>query len=304
MELEFLARVEEVTERVRRGEQLTAEELGSLKAENRARAEQAEAEDREICDSLPTWIKTTNSTVCNLRCGFCPQAYGKGVNWTMTEEVYQKVVTELYPTAETVQLSAYGEPMMTPRILEKIDGMERFGVKLEMVTNAVLMKGDALVERLARRMGLLTVSIDGAKPETYNRLRVGSDLSQVLANLKLYNQHLMQIPEAERAPIHFNTILMKSTVDELSDFVRPAHEHGGSHITVNHMVLLEEDFRHEMLDQNDSAKQATNDAIEKAREVAEELQISVNLPPPFRLESPEQGEAPAPAVDPIRCWFV
>ena len=87
MSLEFLARMGEITHRVRQGEVIPPDELSALKAENRKNAEQAEAEDREVCDSLPTWINTTNSTVCNLKCGFCPQAYGKGVNWTMTDEV-------------------------------------------------------------------------------------------------------------------------------------------------------------------------------------------------------------------------
>ncbi|MFH0947251.1 MAG: radical SAM protein [Planctomycetota bacterium] len=303
MSLEFLARLGGITHRVRQGEVIPADELTALKAENRRNAEEAEAEDREICDSLPTWINTTNSTVCNLKCGFCPQAYGKGVNWTMTDEVYEKVVSELYPAAETVQLSAYGEPMMTPRILEKISDMERFGVRLELVTNASLIKGDLLAERLARRMGLLTVSIDGATPETHNRLRVGSDLKQVLANLKLYNTHLNRLPEAERAPIHFNTILMRSTVDELPDFIRLAKDHGGSHVTVNHLVLLEEGFRHEMLDQSLASKQHTNDVLERAREVATELDISVNLPPPFVIERGAEEPA-APPPDPIRCWFL
>ncbi len=304
MDLPFLDQLREVTARVRRGEIPDLAELATLKAENRRRAEQAEAEDRDVCDSLPTWINTTNSTVCNLKCGFCPQAYGKGVDWKMPDDVYRKVVEELYPAAETVQLSAYGEPMMTPRVFEKLEEMEHFGVKLELVTNATLFRGEKLVERLAQRMGLLTVSIDGATAETYNRLRVGGDFDEVIGNLRHYQRCLQAVPEGERAPIHFNYILMNSTVDELSDFLRLAKDLGGDHVTVSHMVLLEPAFRHEMLDESEDSKRRTNDALAQARDVAEELELSVNLPPAFHSEDADQAASTAAAADPVRCWFL
>jgi hypothetical protein len=55
----FLDRLREVTARVRRGEIPPADELAALKAENRRRAEEAEARDAETCDSLPTDRKST-----------------------------------------------------------------------------------------------------------------------------------------------------------------------------------------------------------------------------------------------------
>jgi sulfatase maturation enzyme AslB (radical SAM superfamily) len=94
--MSFLDHLAGVTARLRRGETLPLDELYELKRENRRRAEEAEREDRAVCDSLPTWINTTNSTVCNLKCVFCNQAYGKGVDVKMEEQVYRRVVEELY----------------------------------------------------------------------------------------------------------------------------------------------------------------------------------------------------------------
>jgi MoaA/NifB/PqqE/SkfB family radical SAM enzyme len=298
---QFLGRLREATARVRRGEIPPLEELHRLKAENRRRAEEAERRDAEVCDSLPTWINTTNSTVCNLRCTFCPQAYGKGVDWRMEEPVYRKVVEELYPAAEIVQLSAYGEPMMTPHLPEKLADMERFGVKLEMVTNATLMKGEALLSRMARIMGLLTVSIDGATRGTYNALRVGADFDEVVGNVRAYNRFRLALPQGQQAALHFNTILMKRTLGELPAFLRLAKELDAQHVTVMHMVLLEEAMRGEMLDSSLEWKQRTNDVLAMAAETAKEIDLSVNLPPPFLLDGERaRGEKPAP----IRCWFL
>ncbi len=300
----FLDQLREVTARVRGGVIPPAAELARLKAENRRHAEAAELVDAEVCDSLPTWINTTNSTVCNLSCSFCPQAYGKGIDWRMEEPIYRRVLEELYPAAEIVQLSAFGEPMMTPRLPEKLADMERFGVKLEMVTNATLMKGDALQERMARIMGLLTVSIDGATKRTYDSLRIGADFDEVVGNVRAYNRARHALPAEQRAPLHFNTILMKRTLPELPDFLRLAKELEAQHVTVAHLVRMvaDESVGEEMLDTSLEWKQRANEMLARAAEVAKEIGLSVNLPPPFAVAAADGTRPPQPA--PIRCWFL
>ncbi len=303
--MDFLPRLREVTAQVRAGSIPSRAELAALKAENRRRAEAAEVQDAEVCDSLPTWINTTNSTVCNLSCSFCPQAYGKGIDWRMEEPIYRKVLEELYPAAEIVQLSAFGEPMMTPRLAEKFDDMDRFGVKLEMVTNATLMKGERLIERMAGIMGLLTVSIDGATKATYDSLRIGADFDEVVGNVRAYGRARAALPVAQRALLHFNTILMKRTLPELPAFLRLAKELGGDHVTVSHLVRMvaDESVQDEMLDTSLESKQRTNEMLARAAEVARELQLSVNLPPPFAVAAAD-GSPPPPRGPPIRCWFL
>lgn len=303
--MEFLDRLREVTRRVRAGAIPPLEELMALKAENRRRAQEAEARDSETCDSLPTWVNTTNSTVCNLSCSFCPQAYGKGVDWRMEEPVYRRVLEELYPAAEIVQLSAFGEPMMTPRLAEKFDDMERFGVRLELVTNATLMKGEALLARMASIMGLLTVSIDGATKATYDSLRIGADFDEVIGNVRAYNLARHALPESRRAPLHFNTILMRRTLEELPAFLRLAKSLDAQHVTVAHLVRMVDDpsVQEEFLDRTPELRRRTNEVLVEAAAVARELGLSVNLPPPFALE-PQAGGAPAPRPPPIRCWFL
>lgn len=302
--MSFLDHLAEVTARIRRGEAPALDELHELKRENRRRADEAEREDRPVCDSLPTWINTTNSTVCNLKCVFCNQAYGKGVDVKMEQEVYRRVVEELYPAAEIVQLSAYGEPMMTPHIQDKFDDMDRFGVKCEMMTNATLMKGDALLERMSRIMGNLRVSIDGATAATYNRLRVLGDFDEVFANIRRYNHFRHQRPRAEQAPLHFSYILMKSTVDELPDFVRLVSELDTHTVWVTHLVLFEEAMRAELLSDDPDWRRRTNDVLRRTEELARELGQSVVLPAPFAEEAPPGGGPRAPGPSPIRCYFL
>ncbi len=299
----FLEQLASVTQRVRRGEIPSLDELAELKRENRRRADEAEREDRPYCDSLPTWINTTHSTACNLKCSFCNQAYGKSPTVLMNDAVYRKVVEELYPTAETVQLSTFGEPMMTPHISEKFDDMHRFGIKCDMVTNGTLMRSDAMVERMASIMANLRISIDGARAETYNRIRAGGDFDELMDNIRRYNHHRHQLPAEEQAPLDFSYILMKSTLPELPDFVRLVSEFDTRTVWVSHLVLFEEEVRHELLGDDPEWRKRTNEVLARTHEVAREIGQHVILPAPF-MDATDVRETPLERPEPIRCYFL
>lgn len=301
----LLQELAEVTERVRNGDVPPLDELRQLKQKNLENALAAEAEDREACDSLPVWIEVMHSTICNLKCVFCNQAYGKGVDWKMDEPIAKRIVEELYPAVEVVQFTAYGEPMMTPKLLKKIEEMEQFGIELELVTNATLMRGDKLLERMARVLRMLTVSIDGASTESYNATRIGADFDAVVGNLRRYNEFRHALPQEEQAPLHFNTIIMKRTLHELCDFLRLAKDLDAAHVTVNHLVIFEELMKEQTLDGDPEWRRRTNEMLEKARECATELELSVNLPPPFvESDSANNGGGAGHLPDPVRCWFL
>jgi MoaA/NifB/PqqE/SkfB family radical SAM enzyme len=173
-----------------------------------------------------------------------------------------------------------------------------------MVTNATLMKGDALLARMARIMGLLTVSIDGATKATYDALRIGADFDEVVGNVRAYNRFRRELPEGKRPPLHFNTILMKRTLAELPDFLKLARDLEAQHVTVAHMVFMpntDESNRGEMLSGSREWKARTNDVLAKAGDVARSIGLSVNLPPPFSVAA---DGAAGPKPDPIRCWFL
>ena len=204
-----------------------------------------------------------------------------------------------YPVVETVELSTYGEPMMTPHIHDKFADMDRFGVKCEMITNGTLMKGDQLLERMSRIMGSLYISIDGATAKTYNRLRLGGDFDQVLDNVRRYNHFRHQRPKAEQAPLHLFYILMRSTLDELPDFLHLARELDAQTVRASHLVLFEEAARHEMLADDPEWRTRTNEVLARTHELANQLGQEVILPPPFG-----DGTGPPPPPEPIRCYFL
>jgi len=236
----------------------------------------------------------------------------------MDEDVYEKVVPEMYPYARTMQLSAFGEPLMTPKMEQKLDDLDRYGMKLEMVSNATLMmKESKFREKLLRCLELVTFSMDGATRETYNAVRVGAEYNEVVGNITAFADRRMEMPAAQRPKMNFNYILMKRTIHEAPRFVEMVHKWGGDEVVFNHLVTFHPSLVAESLNYR---RAEANEWQDRTREVAKALGVKISIPPNFGdvQSPPEPGAAPgAVSADapkkapprpcgppPIKCWFL
>lgn len=287
-----------------------------FKAANARLAAEDEAGCSPFARAMPTWINLTSTTVCNLKCFMCNQFLDPNSPKVMLDEdVYQRVVRELYPYAKTMQLSAFGEPLMTPKMEQKLDDLERHGLKLEMVSNGTLMmKESKFREQLLRTLELVTFSMDGATRATYNSVRTGAEFDEVFANISNFAERRLQLPPAARPRLNFNFILMRRTVAEAPRFVEMVHRWGGDEIVFNHLVTFHPSLKGESLNY---CRAYANEWQDRTREVARALGVKISIPPNFTdVQPPAEaaltpaGGAPATAParpcgpPPIKCWFL
>ncbi len=298
------------------------EELASLpfgspefKDMNAKLAQEDEDNCAPVMRAMPTWINLTGTTVCNLKCFMCNQFLDpNSPKWFMTDEVYEKVVAELYPFAKTVQFSAFGEPLMTPGMESKLDDLERSNTKLEIVTNGTLMMRESRFrEKLLRTLELVTFSMDGSTAETYNSVRTGADFDSVLDNISRFAERRQELPADERPRMNFNYIMMKRTIEEAPRFVEMVHEMGGDEIIFNHLVAFHPSLEDESLQKH---KQLANENMDRCRELAKDLGINLHIPQNFDLSAEQARDQPASGADehapkarpcgppPIKCWFL
>lgn len=294
----------------------------AFKAANARLAAEDEVALAPFARAMPTWINLTSTTACNLKCFMCNQFLDPNSPKEMLDEqIYEKVVRELYPYARTMQLSAFGEPLMTPRMAQKLDDLERYGVKLEMVTNGTLMMRESRFrEQLLRCLELVTFSMDGATRATYNSVRTGADFDEVVHNITRFSERRLELPAASRPKLNFNYILMRRTVAEAPRFVEMVHRWGGDQIVFNHLVTFHPSLKGESLNY---CRAYANEWQDRTREVAKALGVTISIPPNFtELDSPAPAVAAAAAgaaggeakpaakparpcgPPPIRCWFL
>ncbi len=277
-----------------------------FKAENLRLALEDERDCRPVARAMPSWINILSTMSCNLECIMCSHGlFPDHPKSLMTDDVYERVVRELYPFAKTVQFSTYGEPLLTPQMDAKLDDLERYGCKLELVTNATLI--DGFTDRLLPLLDLMTFSIDGATPATYDSIRTKASFDAVIGNITRFAERRAERPVNDRPRMNFNYILMKRTVAEAARFVELVHELGGDEVIFNHLVAVHPSMESECLVHE---REYANEHMGAARETALRLGVRIQMPPDFVAPPTTNTEAEPPIAHDIcksptvKCWFL
>ena len=140
-------------------------------------------------------IRLDASSVCQLKCPACSTASGMNkagvVGWGhLRPENFRRLLEE-NPNLRTIELSNWGEIFLNPGIDEIVRIGHDRGVTL-MAANGVNLNTvrEETLENLVRcRFSFLSVSIDGASPETYEKYRVRGDFDTVVANIRRINHY-------------------------------------------------------------------------------------------------------------------
>jgi MoaA/NifB/PqqE/SkfB family radical SAM enzyme len=119
------------------------------------------------------------SSKCNLHCLMCMRSAGiymtgsPGVDMDM--DIFRKLTEEL-PGLEFLEIAGFGENFCHDHILEILDRIGETGVSTHIVTNGLLIKGD-IAERVVRnKIERLSISVDAATEDTFQKIRRGGKL--------------------------------------------------------------------------------------------------------------------------------
>jgi len=138
--------------------------------------------------SRPIKLIVEPVNACNLRCPYCyTGAGGLGRERSaMSLDLYRRLLDELGDYLFELEAFNWGEPLLSPHIHTMIAEATARGISTRMNTNFSVPFDAARAERLvASGLKMLTVSIDGARQQTYEQYRVGGSLQRVLGNCRL-----------------------------------------------------------------------------------------------------------------------
>ena len=136
--------------------------------------------------ALPIDLTIDFTTTCQLSCPYC--AVGNGTmqrkSSLMSEPLYHQIVDELSETTFITWYFSTGEPLLHKRFSELMEYEKGKDVFSSISTNLSLPLSDDKIDALLI-CGLkqISVSLDGASPETYATYRVGGRFDLVLTNM-------------------------------------------------------------------------------------------------------------------------
>jgi MoaA/NifB/PqqE/SkfB family radical SAM enzyme len=187
---------------------------------------------------LPKFLQVEPVGQCNLRCQMCAIQFRQdgpptGPPAFMDFDVYTRLLDQ-FPALEELQLQGLGEPMMHPRFFDMVEYAVGRGIKVSTNTNATLMNTRRAERCVTSGLGEIHISIDGATPETYERIRVRARFDRVIANVEgLVAARRLLGGGSPR--IRMVVVAMRGNLHEFPDLVRLAHRLAIDTVFVQHL---------------------------------------------------------------------
>ena len=229
-------------------------------------------------------VKLDMVTRCQLRCVMCHFAHPdfKESPVTMGGELLEKVANDLFPRAHDVVLSSSAEPLLAkylPRALELC--REHDVPNFHFSTNLFAMNRKIMEKCIEVQMPLLTVSIDGATKETFERIRPPGKWDTLMKRFDLVRE-IKAASGSEFPHLSATAVLMRSNIQEIPDLIRLMATKGVTQMNFVHMAVMGGLGIEDETLMNDP--KLCNDTLREMRRVAEEVGIEAMIP----MEIPEK----------------
>ncbi|MDW8069524.1 MAG: tungsten cofactor oxidoreductase radical SAM maturase [Anaerolineae bacterium] len=177
------------------------------------------------------------TTRCNLTCRTCIRnVWGEPLE-DMTDDTFERVRAGLQelPHLQEVCFGGYGEPWVHPRVLEYLAAIKTLGVRVTVSTNGTLLDEERARELVAIGVDVLSISVDGVRPEVFAEIRPGADLRTVVANVKALNRIKRERGRAlPRVQLEF--VVLKRNVADLPALSELAQQLEANRVLVTHVL--------------------------------------------------------------------
>jgi MoaA/NifB/PqqE/SkfB family radical SAM enzyme len=151
----------------------------------------------------------------------------------MAFETFEKIAAGI-GDVPVVSLSNNCEPSLNKRLPDMVALLKRNNPRVfaTFTTNGTALNlrlGDAIIES---GLDCMQVSVDGARKETFEKIRVGAEFEKVMANVREFSER--KRVKASRTPeLQFVFTASTENIDELPGVIDLAISHGAAAVNVN-----------------------------------------------------------------------
>ena len=128
------------------------------------------------------------TTGCNFRCTMCQVSSPNFSSKNLDFEMFKKVIEDNNQLLK-IKLQGMGEPLVNSKFFDMVDFASKRGIVSEITTNGSLLNEANIVKLFNSNLSRITISIDGATSETFEKIRVKSNFNEVVRNCKNLVKH-------------------------------------------------------------------------------------------------------------------
>ena len=146
---------------------------------------------------LPVTMDIEPTTGCNFKCTMCQVSSKDFVSKNLDFEMFKKTIKDNNQLLK-IKLQGMGEPLVNTKFFDMVDFASKQGIVSEITTNGSLLNEKNIVKLYNSNLSRITISIDGATSETFEKIRVRSNFDMVVKNCKnLVNYYKKKIIRPE-----------------------------------------------------------------------------------------------------------
>lgn len=163
--------------------------------------------------------------------------FGRTVHFPLA--TFERMAREVFPQVATLTLSLGSEPLASPHFTTFLRMAADSGVPaITFYTNGLLMTPAVVDAMLAADVAHVTISVDGATPETYASIRTGGELPKLLTNVGYLVARRNALGRA-RPVLRFGVVMMRSNAHEWADIVSLAAASRVDEVSFFHIVVYD-----------------------------------------------------------------
>lgn len=236
----------------------------------------------------PLHVALQVASACNLDCYMClehtrPPEERHGVTLrSMSRAVFDRIAEDVFPYSSRLSFAIGGEPTLAAGFERMLERAFESGQEIELLTNGTRLDHGRLAEVVARCVAYLQISLEGATPESYERVRHGARFARLVANLELLNRARLRQRREERTHVSFWVTLLRSTVHELPQVVELAAALDVDRVHAHHVTPATKEAAEESLAEH---AELWNDARARAIDYARKLGIEIDVPDPLPVST-------------------
>jgi len=185
---------------------------------NRAKLLAAYLGRRTRVNALPVEYIVETTAKCNLYCPMCPRETHKQPKEDMADSVYTRLVEAAGTSAEHMMLIGLGEPLLDPKIFDRIAFCDQHKVFTLLSTNGTLLDKTATERLLDTNLEHITLSFDGSTKESFEFYRKGAKFEKVRDNFVHFARRKQE--RRSKMQVVVQMVRMERNWDEVEEFSR------------------------------------------------------------------------------------
>ncbi|MCW7536316.1 radical SAM protein [Aquabacterium sp. A7-Y] len=186
-----------------------------------------------LAPPLPRFAQIEPTGSCNLACRMCTVTHRPDAGGMLSLAQFERLLEQL-PQLEELHLQGLGEPMLNPAFFDMVELAVARGIRVTANTNLTLLTPERAARCVSSGLHTLSVSIDAARRELYEAIRVKASFHKVVRNLERLSQARREAA-GSRLQVRLVMVLMRQNLDELASVLRLAQRVGVRDVLVQRL---------------------------------------------------------------------